>query len=125
MLPRLRSEHGWALAARRLYNGESDAYHHNCLRAVAAEVGGADPTRPVMERCTIEGCPGHYEARFVTHTVRQNDQLVVIDHVPADVCSACGDVLLSPATLRAIEQILCGPSQPSGAAPIYEFRKAS
>ncbi len=44
--------------------------------------------------CGIEGCPGEYEASTIVHTVRHNGQVVVIDHVPADVCSLCGDALL-------------------------------
>jgi YgiT-type zinc finger domain-containing protein len=77
-----------------------------------------------MERCTIEGCSGAYEPRSITHTVRHHGQLVVIDHVPADVCTSCGDVLLSPETIRGIEQLLATETEPSGSAPIYEYRKA-
>ena len=60
----------------------------------------------------------------MTHTVRRGGELVVIDHVLADVCSVCGDALLSPETIRAIEQMLQTESKPSGSAPVYEFRKA-
>jgi YgiT-type zinc finger domain-containing protein len=87
-------------------------------------MGDADSTRTMMDSCTVDGCPGHYERRGVTHTVRHEGQLVVIDHVPADVCTICGDVLFSPETIRVIEQMLSTRSQPSGSAPIYEFRKA-
>ncbi len=51
-------------------------------------------------KCSIAGCPGEYEAGKVTHTVRHlrhQGQIIVIDHVPADVCSVCGDVLLNEA----------------------------
>ncbi len=41
--------------------------------------------------CSIEGCPGEYKAGTFMHTVRHKGQVVVIDHVPADVCSLCGD----------------------------------
>ncbi|RLC69324.1 MAG: hypothetical protein DRI52_09145, partial [Chloroflexi bacterium] len=33
-------------------------------------------------------------------------QIVVIDHVPAEVCSVCGDVLLRPEAVRRIEALL-------------------
>lgn len=42
-------------------------------------------------RCSIEGCPGEYEQREVVHTVRQGIRIIVIDHVPAEVCTTCGD----------------------------------
>ena len=57
-------------------------------------------------KCSIDGCPGTYESESVAHTVRHPGQLLVIDHISADVCSACGDVLLKPDTVRRIEQLL-------------------
>jgi len=51
-------------------------------------------------KCSIEGCSGEYEERKIVHTVRHQGQVVVIDHVPAEVCSVCGDVLLKPETVR-------------------------
>ena len=38
-------------------------------------------------KCSIDGCPGEYEAKNIMHTVRRHGQVIVIDHVPADVCS--------------------------------------
>ena len=46
---------------------------------------------------------------------------MVIDHVPAEVCSACGDVLLTPETVRRLEQFLKTPTQPSKTVPLYEY----
>ena len=36
-------------------------------------------------KCSIKGCPGEYESRVITHTVRRGGHVVVIDHVPAEV----------------------------------------
>jgi len=72
-------------------------------------------------KCTIKGCPGDYELKEIIHTVRHNGEVIVIDHVPAEVCSICGDVLLSPETIRRIESILASPRQSDKKAPIYEF----
>ena len=55
------------------------------------------------------------------HTVRHRGQVMVIDHVPADVCSVCGDVLLRPETVRRIETLLQDEHRPVGAVPLYEF----
>ena len=71
-------------------------------------------------KCTIEGCPGEYEEEQVVHAVRYHGQVIVIDHVPAEVCSICGDVLLTPATVRRIETLLRTPS-PAGTVPLYEY----
>ena len=72
-------------------------------------------------KCTIQGCPGEYENRTVVHTVKQQGNVVVIDHVPAEVCSVCGDVLLTPDTIRRIEKLLETMPQPAKAVPLYEF----
>jgi YgiT-type zinc finger domain-containing protein len=49
-------------------------------------------------KCSIEGCPGPYEPKTVIHTVRSSGRVMVIDHVPAEECSVCGDVLFTPQT---------------------------
>ncbi|MBI3894548.1 MAG: YgiT-type zinc finger protein [Acidobacteria bacterium] len=72
-------------------------------------------------KCTIQGCPGDYENRTVVHTVRHRGNVVVIDHVPAEVCSVCGDVLFTSATIRRIEQLLESMPTPSKEVPLYEF----
>jgi YgiT-type zinc finger domain-containing protein len=72
-------------------------------------------------KCSIEGCQGEYEERLIVHTVRHQGQPVVIDHVPAEVCTVCGDVLLTPGTVRGIEALLQAGRQPTGTVPLYEF----
>ena len=71
-------------------------------------------------KCSIDGCPGTYESESVVHTVRHAGQLVVIAHVPADVCSVCGDVLLKPDTVRRIELLLDEQQEPTTTVPLYE-----
>lgn len=72
-------------------------------------------------KCSIEGCPGVYEEREIVHTVRHHGQVVVIDHVPAEVCSVCGDVLLKPETVRRLEELLRTTAEPSKTVPLYEY----
>lgn len=72
-------------------------------------------------KCSINGCPREYEAGKVTHTVRHQGQIIVIDHVPADVCAVCGDVLLKLDTVRRIEGLLQEKHQPASTVPLYEF----
>ena len=72
-------------------------------------------------KCSIDGCPGEYGTGNVMHMVRHRGQVVVIDRVPADVCSVCGDVLLRPETIRRIEALLQNRHQPVRTVPLYEF----
>ena len=72
-------------------------------------------------KCSLAGCSGEYEAKAIVHTVRHRGRVIVIDHVPAEVCSVCGDVLLAPDTVRRIEALLREASVPSRSVPLYEF----
>jgi len=72
-------------------------------------------------KCSIRGCPGEYEAREITHTVRFRGQIVVIDRVPAEVCPICGDVLLSSETMHHIEALLRDRAEPASTVPLYKY----
>ena len=72
-------------------------------------------------RCSIVGCPGEYEERPIIHAVRYHGQVIIFDHVPAQVCTVCGDVLLRPETVRRIEALLQAAVPPTRAVPLYEF----
>lgn len=71
--------------------------------------------------CTIQGCKGKYDEQFIVHTARHNERIVVIDNVPAEVCGACGDTLLSSIAAQRINEILTNGSRPTGVVPLYDF----
>jgi len=75
----------------------------------------------IKMKCSIEGCKGEYEDKLVVHTVRYKGQVIVIDHVPAELCSVCGDVLLKPETIRHIESLLETADHPARTVPLYEY----
>lgn len=74
-------------------------------------------------KCSFQGCPGEYESREVTHTVKHRGKIIVIDHVPAEVCGVCGDVLLTPATVRHIEALLqtSASTEPARLVPLFDY----
>jgi YgiT-type zinc finger domain-containing protein len=72
-------------------------------------------------KCTIEGCPGEYEDQQVVHTVRHRGQVIVIDQVPAEVCTVCGDVLLKPETVRRLEKMLKTSAKAKKTAPLFDY----
>lgn len=76
-------------------------------------------------KCSITGCPGEYEPRRVTHTVRRGEKTLVIEDVPAEVCSVCGDTLFTAETVRSIEQLLSSPPEPVRTVPAFTFPLAS
>ena len=72
-------------------------------------------------KCCLEGCAGDYKKIEILHTVRYQGQVVVIDNIPAEVCTICGDVLLEPETVQYIEELLGTSSQPAKMVPLYEY----
>jgi YgiT-type zinc finger domain-containing protein len=84
-------------------------------------VGDPNTKKESSMKCSIGGCPGEYERQLIVHTVRYRGQVIVVDHVPAEVCSVCGDVLLAPETVRRIEALLRAAPQPTRTAPVYEY----
>jgi len=72
-------------------------------------------------KCSIQKCPGDYEEKRIVHTMRFRGKVIVVDHVPAEVCSVCGDVLLKPDTVRRIEALLRREKKPTGSVPLYEY----
>ena len=74
-----------------------------------------------MVECSIEGCPGRYSEQKIVHTVKNQCRVIVIDHVPAEVCDVCGDVLLNPKTVQHIEALLKQSHRPAASVPLYEY----
>jgi YgiT-type zinc finger domain-containing protein len=72
-------------------------------------------------KCSIKSCAGEYQSTTVLHTVRSGDRVVVIDHVPAEVCAVCGDVLFTPQTVRHIERLLADLPRPTQTIPLFEY----
>lgn len=72
-------------------------------------------------KCSIAGCKGEYEDRRISQTYRLNGRLVVVDDIPAEVCSVCGDILLTMETSRRILEVLHSPDEPAASAPVYRL----
>jgi YgiT-type zinc finger domain-containing protein len=64
---------------------------------------------------------GQFFERTVTHTVKQRGKILVIDHVPAEVCKACGHVVLAPETLCRTEALAKATPPPRRNVSCYEL----
>ncbi len=51
-------------------------------------------------RCSIADCPGEYEQKEVVRAIHLGDRIIVVEHIPAEVCDICGDVLFAPETIE-------------------------
>jgi YgiT-type zinc finger domain-containing protein len=72
-------------------------------------------------KCSIQGCPGRYESKQIVHTVQRDSRIFVFEHVPADVCSVCGDTLLTPETIKHLEALMRSRKKPERLAPVYDY----
>jgi len=72
-------------------------------------------------KCSIQGCPGQYESMRIVHTLHRGTDISVFEHVPAEVCSACGDTLLVPGTIQHLEALLYAKEKPERVVPVYEY----
>jgi YgiT-type zinc finger domain-containing protein len=72
-------------------------------------------------KCSIQSCPGEYETRSIVHTVKRGEDVLVFQNVPADVCTVCSDTLLSPETVRHLEELMRDKPKPEKFAPLYEY----
>lgn len=72
-------------------------------------------------KCSIQGCPGKYEKRLIVHTVKKGSNVLVFDNVPAEVCDVCSDILLSPETIRHLEDIIKRNPEPKKHIPVYTY----
>jgi YgiT-type zinc finger domain-containing protein len=86
-------------------------------------VGDSDPEERTEVKCSIVGCPGEYEEREIEQTVHQGERIIVVDHVPAEVCSICGDILLAPETVERLEALRQATEPPAALVPLYHFRR--
>lgn len=75
-------------------------------------------------KCTIAGCPGEYEQREVVRAIRQGGRIIVVEHIPAEVCDVCGDVLFTPETIERLEA-LRQKATPISTVPLYDFQKSA
>ena len=72
-------------------------------------------------KCSIQGCPGEYEHCTIMHTLRQGEDVLVFDGVPAEVCDVCSDTLLAPDTIRHLEALIQDHAEPQRHAPVYAY----
>jgi YgiT-type zinc finger domain-containing protein len=72
-------------------------------------------------KCSIQGCPGHYESKLIVHVVKHRGEVLVFEDVPAEVCDVCSDTLLAPKTIRHVEGLMKQHAKPNKSAPVYAY----
>ena len=63
------------------------------------------------KKCPI--CGGKIEKKLITvHQVIDN-RLVIVENVPVEVCSQCGETLYTPSTMRKLERLVWAKPKPT------------
>jgi YgiT-type zinc finger domain-containing protein len=79
-----------------------------------------DELKSKNEHCAV--CGGDLHPATITHEEKRNGEIYLFEHVPVQVCSACGEIWISESTLRQIDQlILEGTPVRTMQTPVYEF----
>ena len=68
-------------------------------------------------------CGARMTEELVTYTIEVGGKLVVVEHVPARVCSQCGERLYSPQTVERLQKTVSEQRSPSRTleTPVFDF----
>ncbi len=72
-------------------------------------------------KCGSTDCLGEYEQREVVWAVHQGSRIIVIEHIPAEVCDVCGDVLFTSETIERLEALCSTTAPATRTIALYEF----
>lgn len=74
-----------------------------------------------MKKCPL--CGGELEERTITYPQEYKGKIVILENVPAEVCSQCGEVLLRPDVLERAQELIWSEITPKRTArvPVYDL----
>ena len=77
-----------------------------------------------MTKCPF--CGGELEGRVVTHPQSYQGKVYILENVPAEVCSQCGEVLLRPKVLEKMQQLVWSGVAPrrTTQVPVYDLAES-
>jgi HTH-type transcriptional regulator / antitoxin MqsA len=71
-------------------------------------------------------CGGKVEKRIVTFTCEEGDKYLIVEHVPAEVCTRCGEKMYSPKVTDELLRFARNEFRPKRKVkvPVYDFAMA-
>ncbi len=72
-------------------------------------------------------CGGKLKQDFVTFRYEDQETHIIVEHVPADVCSGCGEKLFSPEVTDTLFQLKKKQTEPVRIlqVPVYDFAETT
>jgi YgiT-type zinc finger domain-containing protein len=74
-----------------------------------------------MMNCIRQNCPGEMEERHIVHTFMRDNRPLVVEDLPAHVCSVCGYTTLDLPVLDLLFTLNPETMMPVGQAPVYRL----
>jgi YgiT-type zinc finger domain-containing protein len=69
-------------------------------------------------------CGGQMQATTITHEEKRGSQIYLFQHVPATVCTACGEIWIDEEVMQQIDQIIdSGVPVRTVQTPVYDFAR--
>ena len=74
-------------------------------------------------RMTCDRCQGQMRDQEIRYVLEMPSRLLVIEHVPAKVCSQCGEQLFAPGTVERLQQTAWEGHAPVRVmqTPVFDF----
>jgi len=80
-------------------------------------------TNQTKELCAV--CGGELRATTITHEERRESSLYLFQNVPAQICTACGEIWIEEMTLREIDRLISeGEPIRKVEMPVYDLALA-
>lgn len=75
----------------------------------------------MVKKCPF--CGGELREKTVTHLQSYQGKVYILENVPAEVCTQCGEVLLRPEVLEKMQQLVWSGAAPKRTAkvPVYDL----
>jgi YgiT-type zinc finger domain-containing protein len=72
-------------------------------------------------------CQGDLEKREITYTTVHSGRVIVVENVPAEVCTQCGEPVFRPDVVEKLQKIVWGevPETSEVTVPLYDFQKVA
>lgn len=72
-------------------------------------------------------CGGELRHEIVTFSYEDGEMYILVEHVPADVCSRCGERMYAPEVTDALLCLVRQQSEPVRMVqiPVYDFSQAA
>jgi YgiT-type zinc finger domain-containing protein len=77
-----------------------------------------------MKKCPL--CGGSLQAKRITRPQEYKGKVIILEHVPAEVCQQCGEAFLSPAILEQVQELVWSQAAPKRTTqvPVYDLAES-